>query len=113
MRDPVIYSLIAKEFRRQKNGLELIASENFTSKSVFDCLGSIFTNKYSEGQVGNRYYCGCGVVDVVVQLCTDWALIAFNLDKKIWDVNVQAFSGSPAYLAVYTGLLNPHDRIVG
>ncbi len=113
LRDPVIYSLISKEFRRQKNGLELIASENFTSKSVFDCLGSIFTNKYSEGQVGNRYYGGCGVVDELEQLCKDRALNAFNLDKKIWDVNVQAYSGSPANMAVYTGLLNPHDRIMG
>ena len=113
MRDPTIYRLIAKEFNRQKNGLELIASENFTSQSVFDCLGSVFTNKYSEGQVGNRYYGGCGVVDEVEQLCKDRALKAFNLDKKIWDVNVQAYSGSPANMAVYTGLLNPHDRIMG
>ena len=92
LRDPVIYSLIAKEFRRQKNGLELIASENFTSKSVFDCLGSIFTNKYSEGQVGNRYYGGCGVVDEVEQLCKDRAFILL-IRKEDW-VNV-LHSGSP------------------
>jgi len=113
IRDPIIFNLISKEFKRQKMGLELIASENFTSKSVFDCLGSIFTNKYSEGQVGNRYYGGCHVVDKVEQLCKDRALKAFNLDNKIWDVNVQAYSGSPANMAVYTGLLNPHDRIMG
>jgi glycine hydroxymethyltransferase len=112
-RDPQIFNLISKEFRRQKNGLELIASENFTSKSVLECLGSVFTNKYSEGQVGNRYYGGCEVVDELEQLCKDRAINAFSLDKNIWDVNVQAYSGSPANLAVYTGLLNPHDRIMG
>ena len=112
-RDPQIFNLISKEFTRQKNGLELIASENFTSKSVLECLGSVFTNKYSEGQVGNRYYGGCEVVDELEQLCKDRAINAFSLDKNIWDVNVQAYSGSPANMAVYTGLLNPHDRIMG
>ena len=112
-RDPQIFNLISKEFIRQKNGLELIASENFTSKSVLDCLGSVFTNKYSEGQIGNRYYGGCEVVDELEQLCKDRAMNAFSLDKNIWDVNVQAYSGSPANMAVYTGLLNPHDRIMG
>jgi len=59
--DPQIYNLIKKEFTRQKYGLELIASENFTSRSVMECLGSVMTNKYSEGQVGDRYYGGCQV----------------------------------------------------
>ena len=113
IRDPIIFNLISKEFRRQKYGLELIASENFTSKSVLECLGSVFTNKYSEGQVGSRYYGGCEVVDELETLCKQRALKAFNLDNKIWDVNVQAYSGSPANMAVYTGLLNPHDRIMG
>jgi glycine hydroxymethyltransferase len=111
--DPKIYNLIKKEFTRQKYGLELIASENFTSRSVMECLGSVMTNKYSEGQVGNRYYGGCQVIDEVEQLCKERALNTFKLDSPTWDVNVQAYSGSPANMAVYTGLLNPHDRIMG
>tara|TARA_B110001450_G_C17662832_1_gene498098 strand:- start:2162 stop:3487 length:1326 start_codon:yes stop_codon:yes gene_type:complete len=111
--DPQIYNLIKKEFTRQKYGLELIASENFTSRSVMECLGSVMTNKYSEGQVGDRYYGGCQVIDEVEQLCKERALNTFKLDPPTWDVNVQAYSGSPANMAVYTGLLNPHDRIMG
>ena len=113
VRDPRIHSLILKEFNRQKMGLELIASENFTSASVMECLGSVLTNKYSEGQVNNRYYGGCQVIDEIEQICKDRALESFNLDKKIWDVNVQPYSGSPANMGVYTGLLKPHDRIMG
>ena len=66
--DHAVYTLIRQEYLRQKRGLELIASENFTSKSVLECLGSVFTNKYSEGQVGNRYYGGCDVVDKLESL---------------------------------------------
>ena len=113
LKDPVLYNLIKNEFNRQKYGLELIASENFTSKSVMECVGSILTNKYSEGQVGNRYYGGCETIDKIEQLCITRALNTFRLDEKHWGVNVQAYSGSPANLAVYNALLNPHDRIMG
>lgn len=112
-KDPKIYNLIKKEFHRQRRGLELIASENFTSKAVMECNGSVLTNKYSEGQAGNRYYGGCGVIDEVENICKDRALSAYRLDKNEWDVNVQPYSGSPANMAVYLGLLNPHDRIMG
>ena len=63
LKDPKLYGLIRKEYLRQKRGLELIASENFTSKSVMECVGSILTNKYSEGTPNNRYYGGCEVID--------------------------------------------------
>ena len=73
-RDPQIFNLISKEFTRQKNGLELIASENFTSKSVLECLGSCLTNKYSEGQIGRRYYGGNQFIDAIEKLCKERAL---------------------------------------
>jgi len=111
--DPVLFNLIRKEFTRQKRGLELIASENFTSKSVMECLGSVLTNKYSEGQPYARYYGGCEVVDEIETLCQNRCLEAFNLDKTKWGVNVQPYSGSPANLAVYNALLKPHDRLMG
>tara|TARA_B110001452_G_scaffold264663_1_gene268031 strand:- start:420 stop:1091 length:672 start_codon:yes stop_codon:yes gene_type:complete len=95
------------------NGIELIASENFTSKAVMECLGSCMTNKYSEGMPGARYYGGNEYVDQLENLCRDRALAAFGLDKEKWGVNVQPYSGSPANFAVYTALLNPHDRIMG
>jgi glycine hydroxymethyltransferase len=113
IRDPVVYNIICNEFLRQKRGLELIASENFTSKSVMSCLGSVLTNKYSEGQVGNRYYGGCEHIDEIENICKERALKSYRLNTDIWDVNVQPYSGSPANLAVYTGLLKPHDRIMG
>ena len=69
IKDPVIYNIIKKEFLRQKRGLELIASENFTSKAVMSCVGSVLTNKYSEGQAGNRYYGGCKYIDQIENLC--------------------------------------------
>jgi len=111
--DPEVYSLLIKEKQRQVNGIELIASENFTSKSVMECLGSCFTNKYSEGLPGARYYGGNEFVDDLENLCRNRALAAFGLDPAKWGVNVQPYSGSPANFAVYTGLLNPHDRIMG
>jgi len=111
--DPVVYNLLLKEKERQVNGIELIASENFTSKAVMECLGSCMTNKYSEGLPGARYYGGNEFVDELENLCRDRALAAFSLDKEKWGVNVQPYSGSPANFAVYTALLNPHDRIMG
>ena len=112
-KDPKIYNLIKKEFYRQRRGLELIASENFTSRAVMECNGSVLTNKYSEGQAGNRYYGGCSVIDEVENLCKQRALETYRLDRHDWDVNVQPYSGSPANMAVYVGLLKPHDRIMG
>jgi len=111
--DPVMYDLIEKEKCRQWHSLELIASENFTSKAVMDCLGSALTNKYSEGYAGHRYYGGNEIIDQIEGLCQERALAAYGLNPEEWGVNVQPYSGSPANFAVYTALLNPHDRIMG
>ena len=111
--DPEMNELIKEEYERQKNSIELIASENITSKPVLECLGSILTNKYSEGYPGKRYYGGNIVIDKIETLCKDRALEAFNLDKEEWSVNVQPYSGSPANFALYTAILNPTDRIMG
>merc|ERR1712039_689308 len=111
--DPEIYDLLIKEKKRQVYGIELIASENFTSKAVMECLGSCMTNKYSEGLPGARYYGGNEYVDQVEILCRERALTAFGLNAANWGVNVQPYSGSPANFAVYTALLNPHDRVMG
>jgi len=111
--DPLVYELLEKEMRRQWKGLELIASENFTSKAVLEALGSAFTNKYSEGQPGARYYGGNEYIDELELLCQQRALEAFGLDPSEWGVNVQPYSGSPANFAVFTALLQPHDRIMG
>lgn len=111
--DPVVYELLEKEKRRQWKGLELIASENFTSKAVLEALGSAFTNKYSEGQPGARYYGGNEYIDELELLCQQRALEAFDLNPSEWGVNVQPYSGSPANFAVLTALLQPHDRIMG
>ena len=108
-----MYDLIEKEKSRQWRSLELIASENFTSRAVMDCLGSCLTNKYAEGLPGARYYGGNEVVDQVEVLCQKRALEAYGLDPQEWGVNVQPYSGSPANFAVYTALLRPHDRIMG
>ncbi|VDN89320.1 unnamed protein product [Brugia pahangi] len=111
--DPEAYKIMQKEKERQKRGLELIASENFTSKAVHDALGSSMSNKYSEGYPGIRYYAGNEFIDEMEILCRSRALQVFGLDDKKWGVNVQALSGSPANLAVYTGLLEPNGRIMG
>jgi glycine hydroxymethyltransferase len=111
--DKELDDCINNEFNRQKNGIELIASENFTPKPVLECLGSCLTNKYSEGQIGRRYYGGNKFIDKIESLCKKRALELYCLDKNEWHVNVQPYSGSPANLAVYTGLLKPHDRIMG
>jgi glycine hydroxymethyltransferase len=105
--------IIEKEKTRQWRSLELIASENFTSRAVMECLGSALTNKYSEGLPHARYYGGNEYIDMVEVLCQKRALAAYRLDENSWGVNVQPYSGSPANFAVYTGLLKPHDRIMG
>merc|ERR1712070_1256281 len=104
---------MGEERDRQLRCIELIASENFTSKAVLECLGSVLTNKYSEGQPGARYYGGNEVIDKVENLCRKRALDAFSLDETKWGVNVQPYSGSPANFAVYTAMLQPHDRVMG
>jgi glycine hydroxymethyltransferase len=105
--------LVADEKARQMKCVELIASENFTSRAVMECLGSALTNKYSEGQPNARYYGGNEVIDKVENLCKERALKAFSLSDKEWGVNVQPYSGSPANFAVYTGMLPPHSRVMG
>merc|ERR550514_2675099 len=111
--DPEIFALIEEEKDRQLRSIELIASENFTSKAVLDALGSVLTNKYSEGQPHARYYGGNEVIDKIEDCCKARALAAFGLDERAWGVNVQPYSGSPANFAVYTALLPPHARIMG
>ena len=111
--DPEISELLNEEQNRQRSGIELIASENFTSSAVMEALGSILTNKYSEGRPGKRYYGGNEIIDKIESLCEKRALEAFRLDPAEWTVNVQPLSGSVANFAAYTALLNPHDRIMG
>lgn len=110
--DPELYNIIEKEKDRQRDSLVLIASENFTSKSVFDALGSVMSNKYSEGYPGARYYGGNENIDNAETLCQRRALEVFNLDPEKWGVNVQSLSGSPANFQAYSAVLNPHDRIM-
>jgi glycine hydroxymethyltransferase len=112
-KDPEIAQLIASEKNRQFQCLELIASENFTSKAVMQAMGSCLTNKYSEGYPGKRYYGGNEFIDQVESLCISRALAAFSLNSEEWGVNVQPLSGSPANFAVYTALMQPGDRIMG
>lgn len=111
--DTELYQIINQEYDRQKHSLELIASENYTSQAVMEGLGSILTNKYSEGRPHRRYYGGNEYIDMVEELCQKRALELYKLDNNEWAVDVQPYSGSPANFAVLTGLLHPHDRIMG
>lgn len=108
-RDHQIFELIAEEKERQLNGVELIASENFTSPQVMEAAGSVLTNKYAEGYPGKRYYGGCEVVDKVEQLAIDRAKELFGAEYA----NVQPHSGSQANAAVYQACLKPGDTILG
>jgi len=110
--DPELCTIIEHEKARQRNSLILIASENLTSKAVLQALGSVLSNKYSEGYPGARYYGGNENIDQVELLCQKRALEAFQLDPEEWGVNVQSLSGSPANFQVYTALLETHDRIL-
>ena len=112
-RDPEMFNLIRHEFKRQRRNIELIASENFTSSSVRECLGSILTNKYSEGLPNRRYYGGNEYIDEIELLCQKRALNAYRLSPEDWHVNVQPYSGSPANQAVFFALLNLHDKFLG
>src|SRR3989338_2245194 len=107
--DTDIYDAIQKEHTRQAEGLELIPSENFVSSAVLEALGSILTNKYSEGYIGKRYYGGCEFIDVVEGLAIERAKQLFGAEH----VNVQPLSGAPANIAVYFALLKPGDTVLG
>jgi len=107
--DPKIFNLIKEEEARQKSGLELIASENYTSPAVLEAMSSVLQNKYSEGYPGRRYYAGNEIIDSVENLAIERAKKLFGANF----VNVQALSGSPANLAVYFALMNPGDKILG
>ena len=108
-RDLEIFNLINQEAHRQEYGLELIASENFTSKQVMEAQGSVLTNKYAEGLPGKRYYGGCEVVDQVENIAIDRAKALFGAS---W-ANVQPHSGAQANAAVFLSFLNPGDKILG
>ena len=107
--DPVLSQLIAKDAARQRNNIQLIASENFVSMAMMQVSGSVLTNKYSEGYPGRRYYEGCEVVDEVENLAIDRAKSLFGAEYA----NVQPHSGSQANMAVYLSLLEPGDTILG
>lgn len=108
-RDTTVFDLIDREYHRQQYGLELIASENFTSRQVMEAMGSVLTNKYAEGLPGKRYYGGCEVVDIVEQLAIDRLKQLFG---AAW-ANVQPHSGAQANAAVFLACLNPGDTILG
>jgi glycine hydroxymethyltransferase len=107
--DPEISAAIEKEKQRQENGLEMIPSENFVSPAVLEALGSVATNKYSEGYPGKRYYGGCEYIDEVETLAIERAKQLFGAEH----VNVQPLSGAPANIAVYFALLQPGDTVLG
>jgi glycine hydroxymethyltransferase len=107
--DPDIWRAIAAEEERQQDGLEMIASENYTSPAVMQAAGTVLTNKYAEGYPGRRYYGGCEHVDVVEQLAIDRAKQLFGAEHA----NVQPHSGSQANMAVYLSVLNPGDTVMG
>ena len=108
-KDPLVFSLIQKELERQRKGIELIASENFTSQATLDAMGSCLTNKYAEGYPGKRYYGGCEVVDEIEQLAIDRLRELFGAEFA----NVQPHSGAQANAAVFLAVLQPGDRILG
>ncbi|MFY8045934.1 MAG: serine hydroxymethyltransferase, partial [Chitinophagaceae bacterium] len=107
--DNLVFDLIEKELERQRNGIELIASENFTSLDVMKAMGSSLTNKYAEGYPGRRYYGGCEIVDQVEQLAIDRIKQVFNCEYA----NVQPHSGAQANAAVMLAILQPGDTILG
>jgi glycine hydroxymethyltransferase len=107
--DPEVFAAIENEQRRQHEGLELIASENFVSEAVLEAAGSVFTNKYAEGYPGRRYYGGCEFSDVVENLARERAKQLFRAEH----VNVQPHSGSQANAAAYSSVLQPGDAILG
>lgn len=107
--DKEIYDLIKKEAKRQEQEIELIASENYVSSAVLEAMGSVLTNKYSEGYSGKRYYGGNAVIDEVENIAIERAKKIFGAEH----VNVQPLSGSPANASVYMAFLNPGDKVLG
>ncbi len=107
--DPDIFQAILNEERRQHEGLELIASENFVSEAVLEAMGSVFTNKYAEGYPGKRYYGGCEFTDIVENLARDRAKQLFGAEHA----NVQPHAGSQANMAAYAAVIQPGDTILG
>src|SRR5262245_49521302 len=107
--DPAVWHAIQGERRRQQDGLELIASENYTSPAVMAAQGSVLTNKYAEGYPGKRYYGGCEHVDVVERLAIERVLQLFGAERA----NVQPHSGAQANMAVLLAALTPGDTIMG
>lgn len=108
-RDTIVFDLIKQEYNRQKEGIELIASENFVSEQVLEAMGSCMTNKYAEGYPGKRYYGGCQIVDQTEQLAIDRAKEIFGCE---W-ANVQPHSGAQANAAVFYGIMKPGDTFMG
>jgi glycine hydroxymethyltransferase len=109
LRDQLVFDIIQKELHRQRNGIELIASENFTSLQVMQAMGNVMTNKYAEGYPGKRYYGGCEIVDQTEQLAIDRLKEIFNLQYA----NVQPHSGAQANAATMLAILKPGDKILG
>ena len=107
--DPQVWAAIDAEIHRQEDGLEMIASENYTSPAVMQAAGSVLTNKYAEGYPGRRYYGGCENVDVVESLAIDRAKQLFGAEHA----NVQPHSGSQANMAIYLTAINPGDTAEG
>lgn len=107
--DSVIQGLVAKELKRQREGIELIASENFASAEVIKTMGTVLTNKYAEGYPGKRYYGGCEVVDEIEQLAIDRLKTLFGVEYA----NVQPHSGAQANAAVFLACLKPYDKVLG
>lgn len=108
-KDNLVFELINKELERQRNGIELIASENFTSLQVMQAMGTVPTNKYAEGYPGKRYYGGCEVVDEIESLAIDRLKKVFNCS---W-ANVQPHSGASANAAVFLAVMKPHEKFLG
>ena len=108
-KDSAVFNVINKELNRQRSGIELIASENFTSLPVMEAMGSVLTNKYAEGYPGRRYYGGCEFVDEVEQLAIDRIKQVFNCEYA----NVQPHSGAQANASLMLAILQPGDKILG
>src|ERR1700755_1818469 len=108
-RDQLVFDLINKELERQRNGIELIASENFASLQVIQSMGNVMTNKYAEGYPGRRYYGGCEIVDQTEQLAIDRIKQVFNCEYA----NVQPHSGAQANASLMLAVLPPGDAILG
>lgn len=111
--DPALFRLISAEIKRQSETIDLIASENFVSPAILDALGSPLTNKYSEGYPARRYYPGNRHYDEIERMAQERALKLFGLSPRLWSVNVQPYSGSPANLEIYSALMKPGDTLMG